>query len=339
MMTVVDIATGARSFPPVVLPSLPSVYTPAFLLSNGQYVLYAADQSGVVTAVSMDTGAVLWQVTEPNASFTAGVSGITRWSASATFASAYSMDILLIGSTTGTVYAINTLTGANLWTFPAGAGIYSLLTYDPITNIFYVPTAGAGVKAYTLTGSSPTVAATPVAGWTNPEPTGNYRLTCVRTAASAGIACLNANGVLRIMDKSTGALQAAPFTTSIASPAALVRVYGAAATSGLVVASATQIQVLSATGTPYTVASLGTWNPGLTLSTPAVYADNGYLMVGGSDRRLHRVALSNATQQAQSAQVGTQAPSLTLGQPAFDSTSGLFMTGTSDGHLWALPSF
>jgi hypothetical protein len=338
-VAVLDIATGARAFAPVAVPALPSVYTPAFLLSNGRRMLYAADQSGVVTAIDLDTGAVAWQVTKTGESFTAGVSGITRWSAAAAFASAYPMDIILIGSTTGTVYAIDTLTGATLWTLAAGAGIYSLIPYDPATNLFFVATAGAGVKTYTLTGSGPTVAATPLSSWVNPEPAGTYRVGCVRTAANAGLACLNSAGVVRVMDKATGALQAAAFTSAISAPTGLSRVTGTAAAQGLVVSSATQLQVLSATGSPFAITSLGVYSPGLTLSVPAIFGDSGYLVVGASDRRLHRVALANAVQQAQTSPVASQSSSLLLGTPIFDTATRLYLFGTSDGHIWALPPF
>jgi outer membrane protein assembly factor BamB len=338
-VTVLDIPTGVRAFAPVALPSLPTAYTPAVILDGGEQRLYAADQAGGITAIDLATGAVVWNVSLPGELFTAGVSGITRRSAAAAFASAYPMDILLIGSTTGRVYALNALTGATLWSFSAGAGIYALLTYDPLTNLFYVPTAGAGVRAYTLAGSSPTAAATPAPGWANPEPAGVYRLTCVRTAASAGIACLNTSGVLRVMDKATGALQAPAYTSAIAAPTGLARITGTAAIPGLVVSSATQLEILTATGSPYAIARAGSWSPGLTLSTPSVYGDQGFLLVGSSDRRVHRISLASATLQAQSQQVDTQGASPRLGQPVFDSATGRYLFGTSDGHIWALPPF
>jgi outer membrane protein assembly factor BamB len=340
-VTVVDIPTGARSFAPVALSAPPTAYTPAVILDGGEQRLYAADQSGRITAIDLADGSPLWHVDLPGELFTAGVSGITRRSAAAAFAAAYPMDILLIGSTSGRVYALNALTGATLWSFSAGAGIYSLLTYDPLTNIFYVPTAGAGVLAYSLAGSSPSVAPTPAPGWTNPEPAGLYRLTCVRTAASAGIACLNTSGVLRVMDKVTGALQAPAYATAIPAPTGLARVTGSAATPGLVVSSASQLQILTATGTPYAIASAGVWSPaGVTLSTPSIYGDRGFLLVGGSDRRLHRISLAGATEQAQSSQVGTQnTGGIRLGQPVLDADTGRCLFGTSDGHIWALPSF
>jgi len=336
-VAVVNIATGARAFAPVSVPSLPTAYTPVFLLSNGKSILYAADQSGVITAVDVSTGLIYWQTTKTGQSFTAGVSGITRWSASAAYQAAYTQDILLIGSTTGTIFAIDCNTGNTLWTIAAGAGIYSLITYDPLTNVFWVPTSGAGVKAYTIVGSSPTVAAPPVSTWTNPEPTGSYRVLCVRTASSVYVACVDTSGVLRVMNKTTGAVQAS-FSTGISSPSGLARVSGSAATSGLTVSSASTVQVFTGTGTPYALARVGTWTPGVTISTPAILADNGYLVAGGSDRRLHKVSLASAAQTSQSAQVSTQASSLNLGQPILDTASGLIVFGTSDGHMWAIPS-
>ncbi len=338
-LTVLDTSTGARAFAPVALPSLPSTNTPAVRLSDDRWVTYAADQAGVITAVDLETGELVWQVTKAGANFTAGVSGIVRWAASAEFAAAYPMDILLIGSTSGTVYAVDTLTGATLWSFPAGAGIFALITYDPLTDLFYVPTAGAGVRAYSLAGSSPSIPPSPAPGWSFPEPAGTYRLTCVRTALSAGLACVNVAGLLHVVDKLTGALQVPAYATAIPGPTSLARVDGVASAPGLVVSSATQLQVLTTAGTPYAVASAGVWSPGLTLSPPAVYANSGYLVVGASDRRLHRIDLASATQLAESPQVGSQGPILRLGQPAYDAASGRYLFGTSDGHIWALPSF
>ena len=337
-VTVLNIATGARAFAPVSIPSLPSTYTPVTTLSNGKNVLFAADQSGAVTAIDWSTGAIYWRATKTNQSFTAGVSGVTRAGATNTFRAAYSMDILLLGSTTGTVFAIDATNGNTLWTVNPGAGVYSLVTYDPLTDIFWVPTSGAGVKAYNLAASSPTAAA-PLA-WTSPDSSGSYRnASCVRTAGSTYIACVNTNGFVQVMNKTTGAVQAS-YPTGISSPSALVRVSGSAATSGLVVSSASTVQVLTSTGSPYALTRVGTWTPsGVTISTPSVYADNGFLVVGGSDRRIYKVALASATVSGRSAQMTTQSSNgLMISQPIMDSVSGFIVAGTSDGHIWAIPS-
>jgi hypothetical protein len=341
-----DLATGARSFAPHALPALPAGYTPATLLTGtvdtGRSVLFAADQSGNVTAIDLATGGQYWQVNKAGASFTAGAAGITRSSASAAFQAAYSVDILLIGSSngSGTVYAIDTTNGATLWTVTAGAPVRALITYDPLTDIFFVPTDGAGVKAFSMAASSPTVAAPPVPGWIDPASTAHYLLTCVRTAGSTGIACLDTGGVLRVMNKSTGALQAAPFTTAVTSPTGLVRVSGTSAPTGFLVSSASSVQVLTATGSPYTIASVGTWTPGLTLSTPVLDGTAPFFVVGGNDRRLHRVSLTNVATTTQSAQVGTQVPGgvVKLGQPVVDTTNNRYLFSTDDGHAWAIPT-
>jgi hypothetical protein len=219
----------------------------------------------------------------------------------------------------------------------AGAPVHGLITYDPLTDVFWVPTDGAGVKAYSIVGSSPTTAAPPAPGWTDPAPSAHYLLTCVRTAGSLGIACLDTFGVLRVMDKTTGALQAPEFTTAISSPAGLARISGTSVPTGFLVSSSSSVQVLTAGGSPYTIASVGTWTPGVTLSTPALDGTTANFVAGGSDRRIHRVSLADATQAGQSAQVGTQAPTLTIGQPVVDTTNNRYLFSTDDGHVWAIP--
>ncbi len=339
-VTILATSSGARSFAPAAIPSLPSVYTPAANLANGKTALFAADQAGNITAIDMSTGGVYWQVNKPGESFTAGVSGITRAYASAAFRAAYPMDVLLLGSTSGTVYAIDTTSGATLWTLSAGAPVYALINYDALTDLFWVPTAGAGVKAFTMAGSSPTVAAAPAPSWTSPDSTGSYRFNCVRTLGTATITCINTGGVVWFMDKATGALKSPTYATGVSSPTALVRVSGKAATNGLVVSSATRVQVLAVDDTTYAVTPLGTWIPsGVRISTPAVYGDSGFVVAGGNDRRLHRVSLANAAELSQSPQVSTQAVGLSLAQPVFDGASGRYLFGTSDGHLWAIPIF
>ena len=108
------------------------------------------------------------------------------------------------------------------------------------------------------------------------------------------------------------------------------------------VASATRVNVLSVTAsaTP-TIATAATWVPsGFRISTPAVFASAGYLVAGGTDRRLHRVSLTTGADQAQSALITTQAPGgVILAQPMFDSASSRYLFGTDDGHVWALPTF
>jgi hypothetical protein len=332
-IAILDVVTGQRSFDPIAIPSLPSVYTPAVPLANGRKVLFAADQSGDITAVDLDTGSIYWQVNKAGESFVAGVAGITRATASAAFKAAYSMDVLLLGSTTGTVYAVDATTGATLWTVAAGAPIYALLNYDRSTDMFWVPTTGAGVKAYSMAGSSPTVAAVPAPGW-NPDPSHSYRLYCARLLGAATVTCLDTSGVLQFLDQTTGAPRATP-STGVSSPTALVRIPG-----GLVVSSATAVQVLSVNETTFGITSLGIWAPpGLRISTPVVFTSSGFLVVGGNDRRLHKISLANATELAQSPQVTTQAPGMILAQPVYDGTSGRYLFGTSDGHLWAIPTF
>ncbi|HVM63418.1 MAG TPA: PQQ-binding-like beta-propeller repeat protein [Acidimicrobiales bacterium] len=334
-------STGQRDFAPSAIPALPSMYTPA-APEGSTTVLFAADQAGNVTAIDLGTGGRVWQVSLASQQFMAGVAGVTRANASASFQAAYPNDILILGSTTGTIYALDAISGATLWTVSAGSPVYGFIPYDSSTNYLFVPTAGAGVKAFSLTGSGPGVAPVAVSNWAFPDASGSYRINCVFQVGYPGLACVNTAGELRIVSRTTGALLAPMFNTGVSTPAALARVSGTAAPAGLVVASATMIRVLTVTAsaTP-AITTAATWLPsGFRISTPAVYASSGYLVVGGTDRRLHRVSLTTGVDQAQSQTITTQAPGgVTLAQPMFDSASNRYLFGTDDGHVWALPTF
>jgi outer membrane protein assembly factor BamB len=324
------------------------MYTPA-VPEGGTTVLYAADQSGNVTAIDLDTGARYWkalpngQVSLLGEQFMAGAAGITRANASAAFKAAYPNDILLLGSSTsGKVYAIDEVTGAVLWNVSAGAPVYGFILYDASTDLIWVPTAGKGVVAFSMASSSAAIAPAPALGWTFADSSGNYQINCVSQVGGPGLACVNTAGELRIVNRTTGALLAPTFPTGVSLPAALVRVSGTAAPPGLVVENATRINLLTVTAsaTP-TIASVVAFVPsGFRISTPAVYASSGFLVVGGTDRRLHRISLTSGADLAQSQSITTQAPGgVILAQPMFDATSNRYLFGTDDGHVWAVPTF
>ncbi len=226
-VTILDSGTGARDFAPSSIPSLPSMYTPAAPEGTTTF-LFAADQSGTVTAIDLGTGVEAWQTPLPGESFMAGVAGITRANASVAFKAAYPNDILLLGSTTGKVFALDAVSGHPLWTVSADAPVYGFVLYDAGTDVFWVPTAGAGVKAFSLAGSSPAIAATPVLGWNYADPSGNYQVNCVSQVGYPGLACVNNSGELWIVNRTTGAPLAPMYTTGVTSPGptALVRVSG-----------------------------------------------------------------------------------------------------------------
>ena len=348
-VSALDVATGAQSFAPIPIPSLPSVNSPAAPLRDGSTVLVAADQAGNVTAVDLNTGLLKWPTAfaRPAESFTAGVSGVILSSASAQFQADYATDVLLVGSaSTGNVYAIDGVTGDELWHIAVGtpaSPIHGLITYDPTSNYFYVPTSGLGVKAYDLKNTHKNVPPAATAATWAPDDagisTGDYRY-CLRTASSRGIACLNTGGQLRVVNKTTGKLLAPMFPTGL-SFASLARVNGTYG-MGFVVSTSTTARVLSFKSTENAVSAVGspwTATSGVAISAPSVFADSGYFVVGASDRTLYRISLSTGGQLSQSSPITTQNASVLLAQPVYDSASNRFLFGTNDGHLWAVPNF
>jgi outer membrane protein assembly factor BamB len=312
------------------------VQTCALPISNGRLALFAADQSGRVTAVDVEAGTILWQTTKTNESFVAGVSGITRAFGHPSFQAAYSMDVLLLGSaTSGNVLMVNALTGATLWTVSAGAQVRALVTYDSNTNRFYVPTT-AGVAAFDLTGSSPSTRAAALAGWTNPG--GNYSLYCARTWDVGTIACIDRSGVMRLLDAATGAVRTT-YASGLTAPSTLIRFSGTS--PGFVIGSSSQIQRLAAAASPYTLTRLGAWSASgsATISSALVLSVSGYVIVASSDGSLHRLRLSDATWLAQSPAVPAVVSGRLLGPVSYDTTHGLLVFGTSEGRVWAIPMF
>ena len=352
-VSALDVATGAQSFAPMPIPSLPSVNSPAIPLRDGSTVLFAADQAGNVTAVDINTGALEWPTAfaRNGESFTAGVSGIVFSAASAQFQASYGSDVLFIGSaSTGKVYAIDAVTGIELWNLSVGAPIYGLVVYDWATNYIYVPTTGLGVKAYDLAGTHkgapPTAVAstwTPDAGLMKQLPADvvnyDYRY-CLQTAYNRALACINTKGELRVVNKSTGQLMVPMLATGVSSPT--LALVASATVQGFVVANSTTARVLSWKTTDTTITPVGSpWTPasGARISFPAVFTNSGYFVVGASDRTLYRVSVTTGAQLAQSPAITTQSASIFLARPVYDSINNRFLFGTNDGHLWAIPYF
>jgi hypothetical protein len=343
-INVLDLATGRKSFAHVALASLPPVNSPVATLTDGRTFLFVAETSGLVTAVDLSSGETAWQ-NDTGESFVAGVAGINRAYASADFQAAYPRDILLIGSAThdGNVLAIDTLTGRTLWTVNAGSPVRALITYDSATNSFFVPTNGAGVVAFNLTGSFPDPqrdgrdirpAQLP---WQKQED--SYSHWCPKGYNGTSIVCVDRSGVLRVIDKSSGALQGPPYDTKLKSPSSLVVLGGTS--PGFVVGNASEVRRLSASGTPITVSLVGEpWKPGVTLSPVMVFSTYGYLMVAGSDRVLHKLNLADLQPIATSTPpVSSVDGQVILGSLAWDSVDRLFVFGTDEGRVWAIPSF
>ncbi len=332
---VLDLTTGQRLFDPVPLPSLPSSSTPATRVVDGRLLLFAADQSGTVTAVDLEAGTVAWQKTKLGERFVAGVSGVTRSFGGPAFQAAYAVDLLLLGSaTTGNVLAIDATTGETLWTVNAGASVQALVTYDSAGYRFYVPTAGGGVVAFDMRPSGPTAPAVPLAGWQNPG--GAYSLYCARTYEATSIACVDRTGVLLVLDAATGAIRAS-LATGLTSPSTLIRVTGA--TPGFVVTNARQVQRIVASGAPTVLSTLGTWLPTSgVISSALVLSVSGYVVVSSSDGSLHRLRLSDAQWLSQTPPLPSVTSPRFLGPIAYDTANGLYVFGSSEGRVWAIPT-
>jgi len=328
-----DAATGDRSFDPVPLTSLPSNDTPAARLADGRLVLFQADNAGYVTAIDMEAGSLYWQVFKPGEAFVAGVSGIIRQYAPSSFRAAYPTDVLILCSTAGHVLALDASTGGTLWTLDVGAGIRTPAFYDYDHRLF-VATNDGGVVALDMSTSSSTTPPAALPGWQNPG--GSYRLSCGRSPVAGTITCLDRSGTLSLLHPDTGAVQAS-LATGVDAPTSLWRVTGSAA--GFLVSSASRVQRILVSGSPPTLGLGGFWAPGLTLSPPVVFSDAGTVYVAASDRRLHKLALSDVHDTGVFAEVTSQLSGVILGPVAFDVINNLFLFGASDGRIWAIKYF
>jgi outer membrane protein assembly factor BamB len=327
---ILDASTGQRAFPPFSLSALPSLGTPLAQLDNGRRVIFAADQSGSVTAEDIDSGAAYWPAaTLSGESFVAGVSGILHRYASPVFQEAYNTDLLLVGSTSGNLFALDASTGNTIWSINIGHPIRALVKYDSTTNWIYVATDGGGILAYDLStsddlGNPPE----PAVGWTNPNPSGSYSLACT---GSAQFFCSDRSGLVQIVDRSSGLVTASGSGISV--PSSITGITGA-----VVVSNASSIVKLTISGSLLTNPVTWTPTPAATLSPALVFVSQQLAYVGGSDRKLHKVSLTTMTETA-SVSVASQAPSAYLGSPNYDTTNKLFLFGSSDGHLWAVKYF
>jgi hypothetical protein len=232
---------------------------------------------------------------------------------------------------------VNATTGATLWTVTAAAEVRAAVSYDAATNRMFVPTNGSGIQAYDLASSNMTTPPSAASPWSNPG--GTYRLPCTRgSTTSADLACVDTAGVLRVVGKADGALKAS-HATGVATPSTLWPVTGIA-TPGFVVSSASAVQRLQVTGAPLTVTPLGQWTPaGLTLSSVQVFGGLGTIVVGASDKMLHKLSLADASDTGQTATINPEPGAVIVGSPAYDVTNDLFVFGTSDGRVWAVKAF
>ena len=342
-VNVLDLATGHRSLEPYALAALPSAGTPATRTADGRLLLFAADSSGAVTAVNLETGQLEWQRHKANESFVAGVSGITRAYAAPAFQAAYAMDVLLLASTSGRFLAIDARNGDTLWTVNAGSSLRAAILYDPVVNRIFVPTQNGGVLSYDMGPSAPrtTAPAVRATSWQNPG--GQYTLHCIRTFENDSVACIDRQGRLRVLDSLTGAVRAL-IATSVSTPSTLARVVGTA--PGFAVGNASTVRRITATyttGGSLSLAPAGTFNApsGVTLSAAIIFSRDGFMVVAGSDLKLHKLSLADAQEidPALAPTVTSAQPGALLGPIAYDGVGRRFVFGTSEGRIWAVPRF
>ena len=326
-------ATGARSLGPKPLGALPAVGTPALPLSNGRQVLFAADNSGTVTAVDLQSGATYWQVTKAGEAFIAGVAGVLRQYAGAAFQARYANDVLFLASSSGNLLALDATTGATLWTAASGNSLRALPLYDYAKNWVYAPTFSGGIVAYDLSSTTPPAAPSAAAGWTNAIPAASYTLGCTFADLSTQMTCVDRSGNIRLLDRSTGAVVATGTFTGTGSPSTAWKVSG-----GVVVGSAGAVQAFTLSGATFT--SRATYSPGLTLSPIEVFESPapGAIYVGGSDLKIHKLRLDTLAQVG-SVTVSSQLAGVLLGPPVYDVNLNLLVFGASDGRIWAVPAF
>jgi hypothetical protein len=339
-VNVLDPVTAQKSFATVPLPTVPSLGTPIAPLgaAGSPTLLFAADQSGVVTGLNIESGAT-WQITKAGESFVAGVGGALRRFAAPAFQARYTQDVLFIGSTTGNLFALDAATGSTLWTLAVGKPIRAHIHYDAATNFIYVPTDASdgtgGVLAYDLGTSSPLSPGTPpgsAAGWNNPHLGGRYTLGCTPADVATDIACADSGGSVRVFGRATGAATAGPFASTVSTPTTLWGLAG-----GLIVSSANKVVRLNRSGSSLSVA--GTYAPaGVTLSPVQIFGGSGFMYVGGSDKKVHKLRLADAV-EAGSVAVPVAAASPLLGPAVYDVSSDTFFFGSNDGQLWAVKAF
>lgn len=344
-LAILDATTGLRVFDPIPLLGNPSRSTPAFQLVDGRRVILAADDAGGVTAVDLEAGAPLWQVALSGEVFVGGLTAINHRYAPAAFRAAYTHDVLLVPSTTGRVLGLDAATGAVVWTLDVSAAagkpvsLRAGVTYDHASGRLYVPTTAAGVYAFDVNASTPVASdpPDPIAGWSNPSPTGQYTLACTLGPVATDLACADRSGLVLVVDRATGA-EKARLATGVTLPATLWPVSGASA--GYVLSSAAQTQRLVLSGTPATLALAGTaWVPGATLSPAQVFATTQTIVVGASDRKLHQLRLADTVPTGAAAPLPSSSATLLLGPSVFDSVGQRFVFGAEDGRVWAVKAF
>lgn len=367
-VSVVNLANGVhapdlegRPIEPIpVTGGLPSTYTPGWRLANGQLLAVAADQDGWLTAIDLESGKAWRERIRagpelPYESFSAGVSGVASTGGSPAFKRAYpSMDVMFLGSAnSGRVLAIDAASRTVLWHVETGSRdvprtVDALTIYDQGTNSLWVPTS-KGVVAYDLEKSSGVRGeekAPPEKAWMRDAEgvvLAAHTIHCVRTAHAAYMACVDTEGTLRVVNKSTGWVQSS-VDTSVSLPSSLRVVTGG--TPGFIVGNATKLVRVAADASLSTLTASSSWGPtDWTLSPIIVLSAERYVVVAANDLsstgiHLYKLSTEDLHEVAVSPYDVTPADRSTIvGPPSYDSNTQLFFFGTEEGRVWAVPYF
>lgn len=319
-------ASGGRTADAVSLSGTPSGATPAVTLGNGLRALFVADTGGGVRAIDLATGLQAWSLTVGTESFVGGVTGALA----SMLPAAYGTDVLFMGSTTGNLLAVDARTGALLWTLAVPGPVRALAHYAFGGGVYrlYVATDGAGVRAYDLSASGPGTAPVALAGYAAPP--GSFTLGCT-SADPTYLACADTGGAVTLVNKASGAVSST-VSTGLTTPVSIWIVPG-----GILVSDAARVVRVAVSGA--TLSTGPAWSPGLALSRIQVFVTDGFVYVGGSDRRIHKLAMADLAHLGESAPLSSLTPSPLLGHPSYDVVNDRLLVGVSDGRVWALPKF
>jgi hypothetical protein len=333
-ITVLDLATGLRTFDPVALGSLPAGNTPAATMANGRRMLFAADAQGLALGFDLDAGTTTWQATKPGEVFLSEITGIVKQYAHPSYTAPF--DTILLASKTGRVLGVRYDTGATVWTLQvggAGQGLYAAPVYDPGTNrLFVAVDGGGGVRAYDVGAGAAAPAA--VAGW--PATGGSYTIPCSPGPLTTDLACVDTAGSLVVLDTGTGAPRAGTVQV-LANATALRTVFGTA--HGYVVSSAAAVQrVALSTSSVLSVAAQWTAPAGVTLSSAQAFPADGTVFVAASDKKLRKLSF-DALAPLAALDIPGPLSSVLVGPPVFDRANARFVFATSKGRVFAIPAF
>ncbi|MBI4247836.1 MAG: Ig-like domain-containing protein, partial [Candidatus Rokubacteria bacterium] len=310
----------------------PPTMTVIDVLVDWFYVIGADDgRASVVNAV---TGGFLWQTAALGDAIAAAPAVQYRLDSNAAFQAAHTTDAIFVGTknasaTTNKVYALDALTGAVKWTYDPGNldQVTAYLWADYLTNQLWVVSKSNG-------GSQPSVR---VLSTVDGSLQTSFSLGDVSGIGwswdASHLYVSTGSGNLEAIDTSTLALAwsgplavGSPIVGYVLEPFDRRGKIFFSTQSGTVRGAQ-----FNAGGLPPTAL----WTTPLAgATTPAVFAAQGFLYVGGADGQVHKLQLTDGADVAQvMAGDGTQA----VTSIAVDTATGQVWAATAGGKLFALP--